>query len=97
MSDGSQESWIIDAIKSLGVPSAILVVITLAMWKAGSWTGDNILTPLVQRQIKFMDELGNAQQSQTRTLEAVADSLNEIQKTTQAQQRLLERITNDDK
>ncbi len=44
-SDNERIHWAVDAIKNLGVPTAILCVLTYGIWTAAGWTARTSLSP----------------------------------------------------
>lgn len=46
--------WWMDAIKTLGLPTAFLMVLLYMIWSAGTWTGTNVVMPLFQKQTEFI-------------------------------------------
>lgn len=46
--------WVVSLVAKLGVPSAILMLTFLALYKATIWTGSNVITPIVQRQVQVL-------------------------------------------
>lgn len=82
--------WAIDAVKNLGVPTFILGVFTYGAWQAAGWTGENVLKPLVQHQVKMMEGLAENSEQQ-------ADALDKIQQSITNQEKLLEKICDEPK
>src|SRR5262245_32583467 len=55
-----------DLLQNFGFPVALLAVIFIALSRASVWFGKEIVKPLADRHVKFLDELsaGMANQSQ---------------------------------
>lgn len=49
-------AWL-SIVSRLGVPSALLGVMMYLIYVGGMWVGQNIVKPLADRQIKFIDEV----------------------------------------
>lgn len=87
-SDNEKIHWAVDAIKNLGVPTAILCVLTYGIWQAAGWTGENVLKPLVQHQTKMMESLSESSKQQ-------ADALGKIQQSISNQEEILEKLSHE--
>lgn len=70
--------WWMDAVKTLGLPTLFLGVMTYAVWSAGIWAGQTIVVPLFNKQIAFIDEA-------TKMTQGMASSTQLISKTLEAQ------------
>ena len=60
MTDEEKTDWRIKAIKELGLPVCLLAVMIAGLWYGGSWTGNQIVLPLFNRQIQFIDSTDSA-------------------------------------
>lgn len=85
---------VLEAMRNIGVPTALLGVITYALWCGGQWTGQHVLTPLVDKQVEFMDEISKSSKEHVGTLRSIADTLEKIQQTETKQEQLLEKMQN---
>lgn len=85
---------VLEAMRNIGVPTALLGVITYALWCGGQWTGQHVLTPLVDQQLEFMEELSASSKEHVVTLRSVAATLEKIQQTETKQEQLLEKMQN---
>lgn len=52
-----KEPWWMGAIKQLGVPTALLIALGVGGYRASAWVGENVVKPLTDRQIKFIDSV----------------------------------------
>lgn len=86
---------VMDAMKNLGVPTALLAVLTFGLWQSAAWTGTHVLTPLVDQQVHFMKELSKSNNDNIGILRDISDTLQEIQKTESQQEKLMEKMHND--
>lgn len=59
--------WVITLVAKLGVPSAILLLTFLALYRATIWTGSNVITPIVQRQVQVLTGMEQLLQSADRS------------------------------
>lgn len=91
-----------DVIKNLGVPTVLLCVLIYGGWRMIQWAGEHIATPIVDRQIKFMDQIEetNRQHAETQKQQAdaigkISDTLESIQQTEQRQEMILEKLADD--
>jgi len=55
MTEEHKHQWWVEAIKSLGVPTAFLCIVTYMIWSAGKWASSEVVMPLVRRQMEFID------------------------------------------
>lgn len=67
--------WWMEAVKTLGLPTVFLGVMTYMVWSAGVWTGQNVVMPLFTKQIAFIDEATKATQSMTSSTEIISKTL----------------------
>ena len=88
-SENEKIHWAVDAIKNLGVPTAILCVLTYGIWQAAGWASENVLKPLVQHQTKMMESLEDSSRQQTVALEKIQESIAN-------QEELLEKVCKDE-
>lgn len=49
-----------ELVERLGLPVALLIVVVLAMFWAGSWMAKHVLEPLVAGHLAFMERMGRA-------------------------------------
>jgi len=43
-------------IQSLGLPAALLFMVLAALWKVSVWAGTNLIKPLCDKHIQFLDQ-----------------------------------------
>lgn len=48
--------WVVEAVKSLGLPTIFLGVVLYMLWCAGSWAGQTVIVPIFNKQMEFIDE-----------------------------------------
>lgn len=77
--------WAVDAVKNLGVPTAILCVLTYGFWQVAGWTGENVVKPLVSHQMQMMHTLENNSRLHAEALQKIQVSIN-------SQEELLEKM-----
>lgn len=65
--DSKKAPWWVGAINKAGIPTGVLAVVLWLLYCGGVWTGNTIIVPLFERQVKFMDETSEMIQEQTRT------------------------------
>jgi hypothetical protein len=69
-------------LEKIGLPGFILVLLLIGLWKSFVWASSNILLPLTERHISFLDKLEkNFDQIDTA-----------IQKIAECQQRMVTKI-----
>lgn len=88
------EEALISLFKSFGVPTALSIAIVVSIWRAMSWTATNILKPLADRQLKFMDDLESCYQKQSAAIESVAHAVEAIRVSVATQEINLQRLLN---
>lgn len=52
----SKVPWWMDAVKTLGLPTLFLGVVTYMVWSAGIWAGKEVVIPIFNKQVAFIDE-----------------------------------------
>lgn len=52
-----KEPWWIAAVKQLGLPTILLMLIGFGTYNASVWLGQNVLKPLTERQIEFINQV----------------------------------------
>ena len=57
---------VIDAVKNIGIPTVILGMLMLGIYRASTWSGENVLKPLVAQQIEFMKDVSLASKKKQR-------------------------------
>jgi hypothetical protein len=87
---------VVDFMKSVGIPSLILAALMAGIWQAASWTGQEVLKPLVSQQIEFMEHVADASKRNSDTLAKIGNAVEELKSTGNRQERILERITEDE-
>lgn len=63
------EPWWMVTIKQLGLPTLLLLVLVYGAWEAASWFGSNILIPLTERQIIFINQVDESVKKITEIVE----------------------------
>jgi hypothetical protein len=81
--------WVVALVAKLGVPSAILMLTFLALYRATIWTGSNVITPIVQRQVQVLTGMEQLLQSAER---ASRESNETIKHNSQKLDRILEKL-----
>ncbi len=51
-----EQNWV-EIIEKLGLPVGMLAFVSYSLWKATAWLGVNILAPLKDRHLQFLDSL----------------------------------------
>ncbi len=60
-------------LANFGVSVACLAVMGFAIYKAAIWLGNRIIVPLVERHIKFMDEVATGMANQSQSLQNIVE------------------------
>ena len=55
-----------------GLVAALLVAILLALYRMGKWLGTNVVKPLADRHLVFLERIEKVQIEQSLTLQAIA-------------------------
>jgi hypothetical protein len=78
--------WV-SLIHSLGLPTALLLLILMALGRAGVWAANNLMKPLVDKHIEFLDKaieandkIATSQAEITRALLTMNDRLDRLSK-----------------
>lgn len=64
-----KEPWWITAVKQLGLPTVLLVLLGVGIYNASIWLGENVLKPLTERQIEFINQVDKSVQKITTIVE----------------------------
>ena len=67
--------WWMDAVKTLGLPTVFLGVVTFMIWSAGSWAGEKVIMPLFNKQMTFIDEASKMTSEMNRTTSLINQTL----------------------
>lgn len=67
--------WWMDAVKTLGLPTMFLGVITYMVWSAGIWAGQTVVIPLFNKQVAFIDEATKMTQGMTSSTQIISKTL----------------------
>ena len=57
--------------KDFGIPIALLVFLCFAIWKVLVWLGNEVVKPLTERHIKFIDKVEKSIIDQAKNVETV--------------------------
>jgi len=52
-----KEPWWVVATKQLGLPTVLLILVGIGIYNSSTWLGSNILKPLTERQIEFINQV----------------------------------------
>lgn len=63
------EPWWMVTIKQLGLPTMLLLILVYGAWESASWFGSNILIPLTERQIIFINQVDESVKKITEIVE----------------------------
>jgi hypothetical protein len=64
-----KEPWWMNVIKQLGLPTLLLLVLVYGAWEGAAWFGTNILIPLTERQIIFINQVDESVKKITEIVE----------------------------
>lgn len=84
---------VIDAVKNIGIPTVILGMLMLGIYRASTWSGEHVLKPLVTQQILFMEEVAAASKKNSETLEQMGVAIDKLQEAAEIQTKTLERVS----
>lgn len=59
-------------IQNFGITAVCLAFLAIAVWRIAIWVLNNVLKPLTDRHIKFLDDLSTAMQAQVAAMQAMA-------------------------
>lgn len=60
-----KEPWWISAVKQLGLPTILLMLVGFGVYNSSVWLGQNILKPLTERQVEFINQVEKSVQKIT--------------------------------
>lgn len=82
----------VDVAMKLGVPSAILAVVALGLWKAARWVASDVVRPIVDSHVELIKTLQQNAPEHGRKLDAVANKIDTLTGVLGAQTPLLQSI-----
>jgi len=80
--DVEPTKWIVAAVKSLGLPTVFLGIITYMIWVSGGWAAENVVMPLFRKQMSFIDEASAMTKQMTETTKQIETMIKEQSKDT---------------
>ena len=66
--------WLGTAIEKFGIPTGVLLVLLLFIWRAGVWIRDKIATPIVDKHLSLISKIEANDDKQTASLASLAES-----------------------
>lgn len=82
----------VQLITIIGVPCTILLVATWLFVRAGKWLGLNVIKPIADRHIQFLDETQSNGRQQIECMASIEESQKAQAKAMENQTKLLERM-----
>jgi hypothetical protein len=79
-------TWI-DIAERLGLPAGLLMVVLAAAGRACSWIGTEVVVPLRDRHLAFLDRTEQLLEGQEQSLGRLVELTERIDKRTEAQSR----------
>lgn len=64
----------VEVIRSLGLPTGVLVLVLLGGWRISRWLGENVFKPLTLAHITFLGTMTDTLHKQSHTLETIAQT-----------------------
>jgi len=83
---------VINAVSKIGVPIVILAVVGLWLHSAATWSAAHIVTPLVNQQVEFMQEVAAASKKNSETLQQMGVAIEQLKDSANSQAKTLERV-----
>ncbi|HQX52189.1 MAG TPA: hypothetical protein PLR25_19880 [Planctomycetaceae bacterium] len=80
--DSEPTKWIVNSVKSLGLPTVFLGIITYMIWVSGGWAAENVVMPLFRKQMSFIDEASAMTKQMTETTKQIETMIKEQSKDT---------------
>ena len=72
--NGSKSPWWANLINRLGVPTALLVVILFMLWSGASWIANNVVVPIVSKQIEYIEASSQVSRDVVKVTAEIRDS-----------------------
>ena len=66
--------WLGSAIEKFGIPTGVLLVLLVFIWRVGVWFRDKVATPLVENHISLIRKLEVNDDKKTVALDSLAHS-----------------------
>lgn len=83
---------LINAVSRIGVPIIILAVVGFWLHHAAAWSAAHIVTPLVNQQVQFMEEVAAASKKNSETLQQMGVAIEQLKDSANSQAKTLERV-----
>lgn len=64
-----KEPWWVFTVKQLGLPTVLLLVLVYGVYQSATWFGANILIPLTERQLVFINQVDESVKRITQIVE----------------------------
>jgi hypothetical protein len=64
-----KEPWWVSGIKQLGLPTILLILLGFGAYNAAAWLGENVIKPLTERQIEFINQVDKSVEKITNIIE----------------------------
>ena len=78
------------AVTNVGVATACLAALGISLWQGLKWVGINIVKPVAERHVKFLDDLTQATASQSQAMQTMSIQQG---KNLESSDRMMERIS----
>jgi hypothetical protein len=80
-----------ELVKGVGVSAAFAIGLALALWRSVVWIASNLVKPMIDRHIKFLDNLDASMEKMCETLQGISDRQDSHENKLDELSRLFER------
>ena len=91
--NNSKGPWYFEVIKTQGISTFLLLCLLLGIWRTVVWSADNVVTPLVVRQMEFMNGLAASDAKRQGLIEKYTAGLERTNDLIESQQATLQAIS----
>ena len=77
--EGSKSPWWVVVINRLGLPTALLCVLLFMLWRGGVWVADNVVVPIVAKQIAYIESASQVSRDVVEMTAQIRDSAKQQQ------------------
>lgn len=88
---GAEEA-LFHLVKTYGISSALAISVLISIWRAMTWLGTNVVTPLTNRQMRFFDNIEAASDQQAKAMDILVRTVDAQNRNIEQQSHVIESI-----
>ena len=91
--NNSKTTWYLELLKTQGISTFLLLALAFCIWRTMDWTGQNVILPLVNRQMVFMNTLAESDNTRNRLATEIKDNTDATNRLIVESQRMLLQVS----